>query len=146
VEESPGSTIVALFPDWDPTSDRVAYIPNGSLANPGGVFTYVTSGGVNSGDVTTGLDFANAPAWSPNGSRLAFSRIVTDGDIYVVDAAGGTPVNLTNSVGTENTPTWTRDGASVVYETNGDLFRVSASGGAPVRLTSGGMFLTPHIR
>jgi TolB protein len=146
VEESPGSTIVALFPDWDPTSDRVAYIPNGSLANPGGVFTYVTSGGVNSGDVTTGLDFANAPAWSPNGSRLAFSRIVTDGDIYVVDAAGGTPVNLTNSVGTENTPTWTRDGASVVYETNGDLYRVSASGGAPVRLTSGGMFLTPHIR
>lgn len=145
VVDGDGFSFIALFPDWNPASDRIAYVPF-SLANPDGSFTYVASGGASVGGVTTSLDFATAPAWSPNGGRLAFSRLVQDGDIYVVDAAGGTPVNVTNGAGSKNTPTWTRDGASIVYEKGGDLYRVSAAGGASEPLTTGGMYFSPHIR
>jgi TolB protein len=141
-----GYSFIALSPDWDPTQDRIAYVPF-SMANPDGMFAFVTSGGVSGGDVTFGLDAATGPAWSPDGSHIAFSRIVADGDIYVVDAAGGTPVNVTNNgPGAKNNPTWTRDGTSIVYEKLGDLYRVSAAGGTPVRLTTGGVYFTPHIR
>ena len=46
----------------------------------------------------------------------------------------------------KNSPTWTRDGSSVVYEQGGDLYRVSASGGTPVQLTTGGLYSNPHMR
>ncbi len=43
------------------------------------------------------------PAWSPDGTRLAFRRsypaAVPVGDIYLIDADGSNPVNLTNHSG-----------------------------------------------
>jgi TolB protein len=139
-----GESFVALFPDWDPASDRIAFLAD--AANPDGSFFYSSSSGASLGGVTTNLDLSTAPAFSPNGTRLAFARLVTDNDIYVVDAAGGTAVPITSGAGAKNSPTWTRDGSNVIYESGGDLYRVSAAGGGSVQLTSGGMYLTPHVR
>ncbi len=43
------------------------------------------------------------PAWSPDGSRIAFAN---DWDIYVMDADGSNAVNLTNSPSQEFGPAW----------------------------------------
>jgi Tol biopolymer transport system component/DNA-binding winged helix-turn-helix (wHTH) protein len=83
--------------------------------------------------------FDYGPAFSPDGSTVAFGRGSVAGvvsDLYVTSAAGGTPKRLTH----DNTwlyppPTWTPDGQDIVFSsTRGGLFRlwrISASGGEP---------------
>lgn len=144
VLDNGGFSFFALYPDWDPTSDRISHVME--LPNADGAFAFVASGGAALGVVTTGQAFAISPAWSPDGTRLAFARITSDGDVLVADAATGNTVNLTNSAGMENSPTWTRDGSSLVYELGGNLFRISAAGGTPLQLTTGGLYANPHIR
>jgi hypothetical protein len=43
------------------------------------------------------------PAWSPEGTRIAFAR---DGDIYVINADGSGETNLTNSWTYDQHPSW----------------------------------------
>lgn len=67
----------------------------------------------------TGSDTAipeGAPAWSPDGTRLAFSS--TRGgisQIFTMPAAGGSATQLTNEVGGAFEPVWSADGATLVY-------------------------------
>jgi hypothetical protein len=146
VRDRDGFSFPALHPDWHPNADRLAHLP-GSVANPDGQFMFVGSDGLLAGDVTTGLNAAIMPAWSPDGATLAFSRIQGgDNDIYTIPANGGTPVTVASGPGMKNSPTWTRDGSSIVYESGGNLYRVSTAGGTPVQLTTGGVYFTPHVR
>jgi dipeptidyl aminopeptidase/acylaminoacyl peptidase len=63
-----------------------------------------------------------APAWSPDGTRVAFGGqrhddwdIVLASDVYVVDASGGEPEAVTATDGGAGHPTWTPDGSSIVF-------------------------------
>ncbi len=55
------------------------------------------------------------PVISPDGSQIAFAAV---GDIYVVPSAGGKPVNLTNDSALDTDPSWSPDGASLVYSSD----------------------------
>jgi dipeptidyl aminopeptidase/acylaminoacyl peptidase len=62
------------------------------------------------------------PAWSPDGSRIAFvSRRTPDrewtnvADIYTVPEDGGEARQLTRSVGPSSAPCWSPDGARITY-------------------------------
>jgi uncharacterized protein YjdB len=59
------------------------------------------------------------PAPSPDGSRIAY---VTDRDgnaeIYLMNADGTNPQRLTNTPATEGSPSWTPDGAKIVFASN----------------------------
>ena len=80
-----------------------------------------------------------SPAFSPDGSTIAFARGITPGvvsDVYVVPTSGGEPKRLTN----DNTwiigpPAWTPDGRDIVFSSTrgglASLWRISASGGIP---------------
>ena len=58
------------------------------------------------------------PVWSPDGSRIAY---VAPGegdnglDIWVMDANGSNPVNLTQSAGDEFDPVWLPDGSLIAF-------------------------------
>src|SRR3712207_533097 len=54
-----------------------------------------------------------SPAWSPDGSRIAFSR---DFDSYSMDADGSNRTQLTNNSDSEYNPTWSPDGSRIAYE------------------------------
>ena len=83
-----------------------------------------------------------APAFSPEGGRLAFARI--SGGVYLLDLAGdggpdGEPLRLTfEPSGDIAGLDWTRDGRSIVFSSIGDggstLWKVSAAGGEPEQL------------
>ncbi len=82
---------------------------------------------------TTDID----PAWSPDGSKIAFSR---NTEIYVMDADGGNPTNLTNFMANDTDPAWSPDGSKIVFETNraGDteIYVMDADGSNQTSLTA----------
>jgi TolB protein len=72
------------------------------------------------------------PSWSPDGTRLAFVRLVpgeiisTQFDIHVINVDGSGETNLTNSDFDERDPAWSPDGerlasAGVRFERTIDL-------------------------
>jgi Tol biopolymer transport system component len=82
-----------------------------------------------------------APAWSPDGTKIAFVR---RGDIFVMDADGSNPTNLTNSQSMDNQgPAWSPDGTRIAFsrsEAGGNrevnrIFVMDADGSNPTSLT-----------
>ena len=67
--------------------------------------------------LTRALGVENYPAWSPDGTTLAYvSRVEESQDIWMVAASGGEPVNLTPSFeGQEFAPSWSPDGLQIAF-------------------------------
>jgi TolB protein len=60
-----------------------------------------------------------APAWSPDGSRLAFVREPgRNPDVYVSDADGRNVKRLTRAPGAEYNPSWSPDGKRIAFASN----------------------------
>ena len=81
------------------------------------------------------------PAWSPDGTRVAFASF-RDGDreIYVMDADGGNPVNLTRHDAYDSAPAWSPDGRRIAFESERDggvphIFVMNADGSSVEQLT-----------
>ena len=93
-----------------------------------------------------GIKAANvAPAWSPDGSKIAFASdrdSDVNVDIFVMNADGTKPVNLTNNPFHDNLPTWSADGTKIAFESSRDfdssieIYAMNADGTAPTRLTT----------
>ena len=104
--------------------------------------------------LTTGDADDSLPAWSPDGSRIAFvsgrgsdADRTNDTNVFVVEAkAGAEPKALTTWNGPDNDarPAWSPDGASIAYLQGSEprffaysrntLAVVAAAGGSPPRL------------
>jgi Tol biopolymer transport system component len=80
------------------------------------------------------------PAWSADGSKLAFSSN-RDGnyEIYVVDADGTNPRTLTAHPARDSRPAWSPDGSRIAFESNRGggatgIYVMDADGSNPVLL------------
>jgi len=61
-----------------------------------------------------------APVWSPDGRRIAYSRVGKVWDLYAKDAAGtGEPVEILKSEENKFVNDWSKDGAWLVYNSQG---------------------------
>jgi Tol biopolymer transport system component len=92
------------------------------------------------GDTSTpaGLFFQIEPAWSADGSKLAFvSRRDGKFHVYVMNADGTGVHRLTDSAKDDHNPSWSPDGSRVVFSREGALFVTPAAGGAARRLGRG---------
>ncbi|MBS1226483.1 MAG: periplasmic component of the Tol biopolymer transport system like protein, partial [Candidatus Aminicenantes bacterium] len=92
--------------------------------------------------LTTGVGIESDPAFSPDGSLVAFSgQYDGNTDVYVVAAAGGVPRRLTHHPQPDAVVGWTPDGKRVLFSsarTNANgipmLFTVDIDGGMPEAL------------
>jgi TolB protein len=84
------------------------------------------------------------PAWSPDGSRIAFARGTTeDGvpkvEVYVMDADGSNVMNLTRHPAQDSSPTWSPDGRRIAFSTNRggnhEIYVMEADGSRVANLT-----------
>ena len=86
------------------------------------------------------------PAWSPDGTQIAF-RSHRDGspEVYVMDADGSDERNLTESPLSDYSPAWSPAGTSIAFATNrdpdsggNDIYVIELATGTTERLTTGG--------
>ncbi len=135
---TPSSIFVYEY-DWSPTGNRLAYIG----APPPGpdnwwtarLYTQVPGGApklaLDPSKVLHGLQIA-LPRWSPDGSRIALigglmsDQGVTAGDIYLLRAEGGEPVDVTPGITlSPSWLTWTGNHALLVSSIAGGSARLS---------------------
>ena len=90
-------------------------------------------------------DFGGAwgPAWSPDGTRIAFvsgrhtglGAFLNEGEIYVVNLDGSGETRLTRSGGTSDGPTWSPDGSRIMFWSDGEIHVMEADGSDAINLT-----------
>jgi TolB protein len=86
--------------------------------------------------ITTAPGAERGPSWSPDGSRIAYYGADDEQanyDIFVINADGTDPRNLTNSPTVDDRyPSWSPDGDQIVFHSNPegdyDLYMVNADG------------------
>lgn len=127
-----GSGDEALFgADWAPDGGQlVAYDALGDLvilnADGSGVQRFTESGD-RGGHLS--------PAWSPNGTQIAYAcDCGVDSGIYLVEVAGGQEKKLVD--GESHDPQWSPDGGRIAYSTqSGEIHVVDIRAGTDMRLT-----------
>jgi len=126
---------------WSPKGDRLAYFARTEKSKTLVIQDVVSGRNVQKLALNT-IDGPESPAFSPDGTRVAFSGLRgATGDIFVVDLATGQITNATNDAFADYAPSFSPDGRSLVYSArisgNDKLFRVDLDGGAKTQLTFG---------
>jgi hypothetical protein len=126
-----GGPFIELWaPVLSPDKSKIAFHGKKvSFPNYFGIFTADINGGL----ATHVLQNVTAnhidPSWSPDGSRLVFSRA---GNIYTIDPDGSNLSQLTNNSLLEDEPTWSPDGNKIAF------LRHSAAGASIVVMNTNG--------
>jgi TolB protein len=141
------------------TAHRVADFIYEKLTGERGIFStriaYVTKGGSRHTLWVADSDGENAqtalgspepiisPAWSPNGSQLAYVSFESRKPVvYVHDIVSGRRRLIANFKGSNSAPAWSPDGRSLAVtlsrEGGSQLFLIDANGGEPKRLAQSG--------
>jgi Tol biopolymer transport system component len=118
----------AAFPSWSP-SGRIVFAADGHI-------DVIDVDGRGLRQITPG-EYDSDPAWSPDGSRIAF---ITGGDdhLSVIDADGSNVRML--SPQPSRTPAWSPDGQTITFSakerSSSDIYTVDVGGGGQKRLTT----------
>jgi Tol biopolymer transport system component len=125
-----------MEPSFDPTGTKIVY-----LRSDGAKVEVINVDGTGHKVLLTGAAHEfDTPRFSPDGTRLAFTRLVNGNhDIYVRKLADGSTKRLTSNTSVEFAPTWSADGARIAFTSlragPTQIFTVSSAGGPQTRIT-----------
>ena len=128
---------IPLIAVWSPDGRQIAFVGNRAtgLPGPGARFKadseiYVMNAdGSGTRRLTHNLGYDGAPAWSPDGRKIAFQskrRVGGNSEVYVMNADGSGKRNLTRNPAQDGSPSWSPDGRRIAFVSNRDGRRLEA--------------------
>ncbi|MCC6222416.1 MAG: PD40 domain-containing protein [Thermoleophilia bacterium] len=131
-------------PTWSPDGRTLAFFERVSgFSRVLGTMGLDGSGARALAEVAVSALSETSADWSPDGVWIAYDCTAEEvgggGEICVVPASGGEPVNLTRSPGDDRGPEWSPDGATIAFTSerdgNSEIYLMSADGSGQTRLT-----------
>jgi len=138
----PALTKKTAVPSAATAAPKIAF---GSSRNNGNHDIFVMDpDGSNEVRLTTSLAYDDQPAWSPDGTKIAFMS-GRDGnfEIYSMTSTGAAQTRLTNNPQGDGFPAWSPDGSRIAFVRGNlnspstfEIYVMDATGGNEVRLTN----------
>jgi len=132
------------FSTWSPDGTQIAFDSDRDRPVPGGEGNWeiyvMEADGSGLRRLTTNDADDGLPAWSPDGTEIAFeSKRDGNYEIYVMDRNGANQRRLTNNAAADGLPAWSPDGTRIAFESyrDGDyeIYVMDSNGANQRRLT-----------
>jgi Tol biopolymer transport system component len=133
--------VTIAYASVNPRGERIVFQSNAS----GDFDLYVMEGTTTKRIVASPADDIT-PAYSPDGSRIAFvSERDGNREVYVCDPDGNAQVNISKNAAMDIHPSWSRDGKHMLFSSNRgnsspddyDIWQMNEDGSDPKQITRG---------
>jgi len=127
-------------PDWSADGQQLVFTLDFDLNDSNFDIYRVDADGSNLVQLTSHEEHDREPAWSPDGTKIAFeSRREGNWELFTMNADGSNIQNISNSPDREHHPAWSPDGAKIAFQSdrdgNWEIYVMNADGTDVQRLT-----------
>jgi RHS repeat-associated protein len=158
-------------PSWSPDGTKIAFASDRDQAGFSSIYVMNANGSSQTRLTFSGSGFRDEqPAWSPDGTKLAFTStrdssvvtwtetdddgntvtktaVVTNKEVYLMNANGSNQVRLTNTLENDDSPNWSSDGTQIAFRSDRErdccdptnqVWVMNTNGSNPVDLSNNG--------